>query len=305
MHPEQAMTAKDSADIWHIQTIVPRFAIPAFEAALQEHCAAVLEFEVEDDDRDDALWRLDGYGEGEPDRAGVAASMALAAAVAGVPEPEVSIAREPQRNWLAENLQAFPPIRAGRYFIHGSHYEDRPPVGTVPLLVDAATAFGSGEHQSTYGCLLALEDLVRRRRFRNVLDMGCGTGILGIAAGKTCQCPVTAVDIDAEAVRVTDFNARRNGAEHLLTGFAGNGFELGEVARRGPYDLIFANILARPLVRMAKDVAASLDRGGKVILAGLLRRQEPMVLNAYRLQGLVLERRYALDPWATLVLKRA
>lgn len=298
------MTAKDSADLWHIQTTVPRFAIPTFEAALQNHSDAVLEFEVEDDDRDDALWRLDGYGEGEPDRAAVLASMALAAAVAGVPEPEVIIERQVQRNWLAENLQAFPPIRAGRYFIHGSHYEEAPPVGSIPLLVDAATAFGSGEHASTYGCLLALDHLAKRRRFRNVLDMGCGTGILGIAAARTWPCPVTAVDIDAEAVRVTVFNARRNGADAQLTGFAGNGFELGEVSRRGPYDLIFANILARPLVRMAKDVAADLDRGGKVILAGLLRRQEPMVLNAYRLQGLVLERRYAFDPWATLVLTR-
>lgn len=298
------MTGKDSADIWHIQTIVPRFAIPAFEAALQEHMAAVLEFEVEDDDRDDALWRLDGYGEGEPDRAAVAASIALAAAVAGVPEPEVTIEREAQRNWLQENLQAFPPIRAGRFFIHGSHYAEALPPGSVPLLVDAATAFGSGEHQSTYGCLLALHDMGKRRRFHNVLDMGCGTGILGIAAARAFPCPVTAVDIDAEAVRVTDLNARRNRVERQLTAFAGNGFALAEVARRGPYDLIFANILARPLVRMAKDVAATLDRDGKVVLAGLLRRQEPMVLNAYRLQGLVLERRYALDPWATLVLSR-
>lgn len=298
------MTGKDSADIWHIQTIVPRFAIPAFEAALQDHCDAVLEFEVEDDDRDDALWRLDGYAEGEPDRTGVAASMALAAAVAGVPEPAFEIAREAQRNWVAENLQAFPPIRAGRYFIHGSHYEDAPPVGSIPLLVDAATAFGSGEHQSTYGCLLALDTLAKRRRFRNVLDMGCGTGILGIAAVKTWACPLTAVDIDAEAVRVTDINARRNAVERMVTSFAGNGFAHRDVPRNGPYDLIFANILARPLVRMAKDVAANLAPGGKVILAGLLRRQEPMVLNAYRLQGLVLEKRYALDPWATLVLTR-
>ncbi|EKV28223.1 Ribosomal protein L11 methyltransferase [Caenispirillum salinarum AK4] len=297
------MTAKDSADIWRIQATVPKEAVPVFEAALEEHATAVLAFEIEDGPEKD-LWRLDGFGEGEPDRPAVIAAVAVAAKVAGIPEPEVTIAREQPRNWLAENLQSFPPIRAGRYFVHGSHHEDPPPVGTIPLLVDAATAFGSGEHQSTRGCLLALDELTGRRSFRKVLDMGCGTGILGIAAALTVNAPVTAVDIDAEAVRVTDFNARRNAVGPRVASYAGDGFKLGAVKRRGPYDLIFANILARPLMRMAKDVSANLAPGGKVILAGLLQRQERMVLSAYRMQGLVLEKRYKLDPWATLVLSR-
>jgi ribosomal protein L11 methyltransferase len=297
------MTAKDSADIWRIQATVPKAAVPFFEAALEEHATAVLAFEIQDGPEKD-LWRLDGFGEGEPSRPAVIAAVALAAKVAGIPEPEVTIAKEQPRNWLAENLQSFPPIRAGRYFVHGSHHKDTAPAGTVPLLVDAATAFGSGEHQSTRGCLLALDELTGRRAFSNVLDMGCGTGILGIAAALTVNAPVTAVDIDAEAVRVTDFNAQRNAVGPRVFSYAGDGFKLGVVKRRGPYDLIFANILARPLMRMAKDVSANLAPGGKVILAGLLQRQERMVLSAYRMQGLVLEKRYKLDPWATLVLTR-
>lgn len=297
------MTGKDSADIWRIQTTVPKHAVPLFEAALEEHAGAVLAFEIEDGPEKDQ-WRLDGFNEGEPDRPGLAAALALAARVAGIAEPPVTVEKEPPRNWLAENLTAFPPIRAGRFFVHGSHHDERPPYGSVPLLVDAATAFGSGEHQSTRGCLLALDDALRRRSFSNVLDMGCGTGILGIAAARTTTAPVTAVDIDAEAVRVTAVNARRNAVADRMTAMAGNGFKLADVPRRGPYDLIFANILARPLMRMAKDLAMALDDGGEVILAGLLQRQERMVLAAYRMQGLVLKRRYELDPWATLVLGR-
>lgn len=298
------MIGKDSADIWRIQTTVPEHAVPAFEAALEEHATAVLAFEIEDEGPEKGQWRLDGYGEGEPSRPPLVAAIALAARVAGIAEPAISVSRERPRDWVAETLTAFPPIRAGRFFVHGSHHTERPPYGTVPLLVDAATAFGSGEHQSTRGCLLAYDDLVRRRAFRNVLDMGCGTGILGIAAAKVDKAPVTAVDIDAEAVRVTAFNAHRNAVEDRVTALAGNGFKMREVPRRGPYDLIFANILARPLMRMAKDVSASLDEGGRVILAGLLQKQERMVLSAYRMQGLVLKRRYKLDPWATLVLGR-
>jgi ribosomal protein L11 methyltransferase len=206
-----------------------------------------------------------------------------------------------ERDWLAENRRAFPPQRIGRFFVHGSHWREKPPAGAVTVEIDAASAFGTGEHPSTQGCLLALDRLARRRRFPRVRDIGAGSGILAIAAARLLHEPVAASDIDPEAVRVARHHARRNGLAKLVrterkTGAATNG---------AGFDLVFANILARPLALMARDLARSVEPGGVAILSGLLRRQEASVLAAYRAHRLALEFRVPIGDWVTLVLRRA
>jgi ribosomal protein L11 methyltransferase len=204
-----------------------------------------------------------------------------------------------ERDWLAENRRAFPPQRIGRFFVYGSHWHERPPVGACPVEIDAATAFGTGEHPSTRGCLLAFERLAKRRCLRKVRDVGTGSGILAIAAAKRLNRKIVATDIDALAVRVARHHARRNGVRRRvrLECAAGPG-------RRRGYDLVFANILARPLMAMARDLARALAPGGRAILSGLLTRQEPCVLAAYRLQHLSLDFRLIIDGWSVLVLRK-
>ena len=203
-----------------------------------------------------------------------------------------------ERDWLAENRRAFPPQRIGRFFIHGSHWRETPPAGAIAVEIDAASAFGTGEHPSTRGCLIAFDRLVRRQRLRRVRDVGTGSGILAIAAAKALGCKVLASDIDPEAVRVARHHARRNGLAHLVRVECKAGMS-GE-----DHDLVFANILARPLMLMARDLARRLAPGGSAILSGLLTRQEAGVLAAYRAHSLALDFRIVIDGWSILVLRK-
>jgi ribosomal protein L11 methyltransferase len=204
-----------------------------------------------------------------------------------------------ERDWLAENRRAFPPQRIGRFLVHGSHWRDKPPPGSIAIEIDAASAFGTGEHPSTRGCLLALDRLAKRRRFRRVRDIGAGSGILAIAAAKRLRRPVAASDIDPVAVAVARHHTRRNGLAQLVRLECANGAGDG-----GNYDLVFANILARPLMLMARDLARIVAPGGRAVLSGLLRRQEAGVLAAYRARRLSLAFRLVIDGWSILVLRK-
>ena len=169
-------------------------------------------------------------------------------------------------------------------------------------MLDAATAFGTGEHPSTRGCLMALDDLSRGRRFRRPIDVGTGTGVLAIAAAKLLHRRVLASDIDGSAVRVARHNLARNGVAHLVRVRRARGYR-DRAIRKSRYDLILSNILARPLALMARDLSRALKPGGRAVLSGLLRRQEPIVLAPHRGCGIVLERRLVIDGWSTLVLR--
>lgn len=297
------MAHKKAQDTWRLRFAILPELVETFETALDGRVDAFLCFEIEDRPE----WQIEAYCAEKPNLDELQAVIALSAQICGIDCPQVEIEHQAARNWLAENLQAFPPINSGRFFIYGSHYEGKIPAGRYPLLIDAATAFGSGEHQSTYGCLLALSDLAKQDRTVRIgrgkgLDMGCGSGILALAMARQWKIPVVATDIDEESVRVTRVNMRLNGLSPYMTAFPGDGFRSRGVKVGAPYDVICANILARPLCFMARDLAASLAPGGRVILAGLLQRQERMVLAAYRAQGLKLVKRYPLAPWVTLVL---
>lgn len=272
----------------------------AVAAALDELAGAVSAFEV---DETAAVWQVDAYPRAPVLDTALEIRLALLAAEAGGRLVGIAEERLSERDWLADNRRDFPPIRIGRFFLHGSHWAGPMPAGAIALEIDAAEAFGTGEHPSTAGCLLALDRLARRRRFRRPLDMGTGSGVLSIAAAKTLRRRVLASDIDCAAVRVAGRHVRRNGLAGRVRLVCAPGYR-SRVLRRSDYDLVFANILARPLARMAPDLKRALAPGGIAVLAGLLRRQEPLVLAAHRSQRLVLARRLVIDGWSTLILRR-
>ena len=275
----------------------------AVAGLLDEPAGAVAAFETRAaENQSPALWRVEAYPREPVLDAALEIRLALAAACAGGRLMHIAEERLPARDWLAENRRAFPPQRIGRFLIHGSHWRAASPSSAIAIEIDAATAFGTGEHPSTRGCLLALEKLAQRRRFRRPLDIGTGSGILAIAAAKRLHRRVIAGDIDPEAVRVARHHARRNGLAGRLRVVRAGGYR-GRVLRRTNYDLIFANILARPLALMARDLKRAITPGGAAVLAGLLRRQEALVLAAHRAQGLRLGRRLVIEGWSTLVLR--
>ena len=289
--------------LWRIEVRVPGVAVDAFEAALEPFCMALSSM-VADSDKPDGLWRIEGFSGADPDQWAIIRAFAKAAGDTGIDAPMPKIDLVPPKDWVAENLTDFPPLIVGRYFIHGSHFDGLAPAGSLALRLDSGTAFGSGEHPSTAGCLMALDRLARERCFRRPLDMGCGSGILTLALAKTWRRPVVACDIDDEAVRVTAANAALNGVGGMVRAGCGASYRTPVVARGGPYDLIVANILARPLKDMAGDLRAALAPGGVAVLSGLFRRDGRMVIQAHRARGLRLIRTHLLSDWITIVMGR-
>lgn len=282
-----------------VAVTVPEGALEAYEAALDSVCDTVGFF------RDHATgdWRVEGVkqvGINDPE---LATALLLAATVSGVTATPARTPTEAE-GWLARTHAAFPEQLIGRRFaVRGTHLKGRPTPGRITLTLDAGVAFGSGEHGSTRGCLVALETVARRRP-RRILDVGTGSGILAMAAARLLRRPVLATDIEPWSVRVSRENAAMNGLSKLVRPMLANGWHHPAVRSRGPYDLIFENILARPLCAMARDMAARLAPGGTAILAGLLNSQARMVLAAHRRRGLRLERALSQGPWTTLVVRR-
>ena len=278
---------------------VPEAAVEAYEAALGTACGAVGFF------RDEAtgLWRVEGVKDAGDSEAALADGLALAAAASGV---AVRPARRetPSEGWLARTYESFPEQAIGRRFaVRGTHLDGKRASGRLTLTLDAGIAFGSGEHGSTRGCLLALERVAYRRPLR-MLDLGTGSGILAMAAAMLLHRPVLAVDIEPWSVRVAGQNAALNRLGRLVRSAPADGWRGPAVRRGAPYDLVFANILARPLCAMARDLAMHLAPGGTAILAGLLATQARVVLAAHRRAGLCLERRIDEGRWATLILRK-
>jgi ribosomal protein L11 methyltransferase len=216
----------------------------------------------------------------------------------------VHVALLPDVDWIKLSQEGLPPVRAGRFFVYGAHDAGTVPYGVIPIKIEAGLAFGTGHHETTALCLSVLSDLARRRRFDNVLDLGCGTGLLAIGAAKLWRRPVLASDIDAVAVAVTRENARANGEAPLIRAVTADGLAHPALARRAPYDLIIANILAGPLTLLAPRIARALGPGATLILSGLLRWQENLVVSFYRPHGLILRNARREGVWSALVLER-
>jgi ribosomal protein L11 methyltransferase len=250
---------------------------------------------------DDGQWQVAVHFRRPPDEASLRELVQLSAgpAAAGALAFESVAAAD----WVAQSLAGLKPVRAGRFIVHGAHDRAQIRPNEIGIEIEAALAFGTGHHGTTRGCLLALDGLVKRRRFKHVLDIGTGSGVLAIAAAKTLRCAVTASDIDRLAVDAARGNARLNCAPGIAFVHAA-GAKARAITQHAPYDLIFANILLGPLTRMAASVAQLTAPGGRVILSGLLPSHANAALAAYRAQGLVLEGRVPLDGWMTLVMRR-
>lgn len=277
-------------------------SVPLFEAAFLTHCRSVALFK--DDPTD--TWRVEGVRPQGTPADEFTGALALAAMMAGIDAPDLQVAPVEAEGWLARTISAFEemPI-GGEYLVRPTHVAPRRLYGRTVLTLDAGIAFGSGEHNSTRGCLIAFERAARDRRpKRRLLDLGTGSGILAMAAAKRLKRPVLATDIEPWSVRVAQDNAKMNGVGRLLRARLADGWRDRHVKAGRRYDLVFANILARPLCSMACAMSVGLAPGGTAILAGLLGTQVRMVLAAHRRRGMVLERHLPQGAWATLVLRK-
>lgn len=274
-------------------------ALEAFEAALANACDTVGFFR----NHDTGVWRVEGVKQVGVGEAELASSLAVAAVVTGE-SPVLERSATEADGWLARTYASFPEQLIGeRFAVRGTHLAGGPVPGRITLTLDAGLAFGTGEHGSTRGCLVALE-AVARRRPRRILDLGTGSGILAMAAAALLKRPVLATDIEPWAVRVARENAALNRVDRLVTVRLADGWRDPFVRGGGPYDLVFGNILARPLCLMARDLAVHLAPGGTAILAGLLAGQARWVLAAHRAQGLRLERMLPQGVWMTVVVRK-
>jgi ribosomal protein L11 methyltransferase len=253
-------------------------------------------YAILEEDEAKALWRLDLYPTTDEEAA------ALLGLLTARPALQVASAPLADADWLALALSGLPPVRAGRFFVYGAHDRGRIPANAVGLRIEAGAAFGTGHHGTTQGCLVAYDALLKARRFAKVLDVGTGAGVLAIAAARTGSRRVVGTDLDAVSVRIARENAALNHARARFLRADGLAHRL--VASAAPYDLVFANILARPLVRLAPDIGRALNPGGIAILSGLLRGQQRFVFAAYHARGFRLKRRVLFDAWATLALVR-
>ena len=207
------------------------------------------------------------------------------------------------RDWVKASLKGLKPVTAGRFVVHGSHDRARVPGHCIGIEIEAATAFGTGHHGTTRGCLLALDALARwRHRPRHILDLGTGSGVLAIAAAKLFRMPVLATDIDPQAVRNARLNAQLNGVGALVTAVHAADLRTPQIIARAPFDLVLANILLKPLQKLAAPMARQLMPNARVVLSGILAEQNNAELSAYRSQGMFVERSVALDGWVTPVM---
>lgn len=223
-----------------------------------------------------------------------------------VDKNSITVEKMPELDWLQQVHENFPPITIGRFFVYGSHYKGDFPKKLIPLQIDAATAFGSGEHETTKGCMDAFEYLFKHElKFENALDMGCGSGILGIALAKIWpEIKVTSVDIDPESIVVSERHALTNGVLDKISLEAGDGYNSPLVNKNGPYDLIASNILANPLIAMAPDLYKNLKQKGYCVLAGLLNRQREAVIKAHEEQGLNLIHVEQQGDWQIIIMQK-
>jgi ribosomal protein L11 methyltransferase len=294
----------ETVNLWSVVFLATDESVNAFEEALNPFCEAIIWFATENDGK----WQVEGLSQSKPDEAKLTAALGLVAGLFSTIVPEILIAPVAPRNWVAESMKMFSPTHAGRFFIYGSHYHRSLPAGLIPILLNPGRAFGSGDHATTKGCLLAISDLVGKRKVKKPIDMGCGSGILSIGLAKAWRVPVYAFDVDDNAVLVAKENIRRNGVAPLVRAIRSNACGSFDVKKSAPYDLIVSNILANPLCQMAKDmsqISRNISMGGcVVILAGFLDCDANRVYASFYAHGFRLMRTYHIQGWCTLVLNR-
>ena len=298
--------SRPEAQGWRLQVTLSRADFVALEAALEENVDAVVAEIVEAthpiEEAPADLLRVALFGttsaadDPRPNR------LRALLSAAGVAPDETSVEPVGPADWEAQSLASFPLVSVGHLTIVGAHRS--PPCRRFVISVDAGPAFGSGRHESTQGCLLALDWLVRRRHVTRAFDIGTGSGILAVAAARLWPARVLALDSDPVAVVTARETVRQNGLSRRVTVVRGEGFRSDPVCRLGRADLIIANIRAKPIAAMAPAFAQHLRPGGTAVLSGLLAAEERLVLAAFRAAGLRLRQRIRLGTWVTLILTR-
>ena len=295
-----------SVENWRLTVTLSPAAFEVLEAALAEHVDAVVaetvltEHPARDTPEDRLHVALFGTGATEDDPR--PARLLELLRDAGVVHDAMNFKAVGSADWAARSLASFPPLDVGRFTILGTH--GAASRRRFMLVVDAGPAFGSGRHETTQGCLLALDWLARRRRVRRAFDVGTGSGILAVAAARLWPAQVLALDSDPMAVAAARKTVRLNTLSRRVRVMQGEGFRLLAGARLGRADLICANIRAKPIAAMAPAFARHLSPGGAVVLSGLLADEERLVLAALRAARLRLRHRIRLGAWATLILTR-
>lgn len=255
-------------------------------------------FEIEPD----TLWRIDAYYTPAPqiNELHQALQSALSRKL-----PPLEIREVPNSNWTKISQSGLSPVHAGRFTIHGSHDRHRVAFGPNAIEIDAAEAFGTAHHPTTFGCLEAITRLTRIKTFKTVLDLGTGTGVLAIAAARTAPCAnILASDNDREAVQVAQRNSRQNRTRHQIHTITANGLTHPRLRNRAAFNLVIANILAGPLIKLAPAISKATSRKGNIILSGLLADQAPEVVAAYRMCGFALDRNNRIANWSTLTMSK-
>jgi ribosomal protein L11 methyltransferase len=277
---------------WQLSITLPLRELDPIEEILMDHALTV---SIEESTPDGLLWTMNILFESKP----------AGHLLHQLPDNlEYEVTPLVQKDWVSESQKMLPPVEAGRFYIHGSHDPAHPAISQYDLTIDAGRAFGTGLHETTYGCLMAINDIRKNREIYNALDIGCGSGVLAMAMAKAWKRPVLASDIDMDAVLVTKENAKKNNLSSLIKAEYAVGLNSRPLRQKAPYDLIAANILARPLVNLAADIGRALSENGVLVLSGLLAKQEQMVLSSYLIQGLRLQRRYIIGDWRALTLTK-
>ena len=253
-------------------------------------------FELEDGS---GLWEVGAYFSEKPDDI----SLALLAAV--FQAEEFKISELPQIDWVSKVQRSLKPVVAGRFFVYGSHDSDKVPPDCEPLLIEASMAFGTGHHGTTKGCLLALEQLIKVGfKAKNVIDVGCGTAVLAMAAARIFSANVIASDIDSVAHSVAKMNIIANGLDQNIQCFEASGFAHEQIKTKNPFDLIFANILLAPLLGLATDISKYSLSGGYVVLSGILSEQAELVVKKYTGVGFFLSNQIEIVEWVTIIFRK-
>ncbi|MEN8236275.1 MAG: 50S ribosomal protein L11 methyltransferase [Pseudomonadota bacterium] len=285
---------------WKIELIVSRETISRFVELLEVGSASVAYFEKSEGNS----WCIQVWHATKPNSTDINARVALLATLLDVPIPTVTIQEAPEKDWVQENLQSFPPIEIGCFYLYGSHIQSALPANKIAFEIDAGMAFGTGSHPTTQGCLLTLEKLAQNTdvRISNVLDLGCGSGILAFACAKLWDCPVMGIDNDPEAIAVAKENTLKNNISNIEL-VVSEGF--AELLPYLSFDLVTANILANPLCELAPQMLEHTKPGGYVVLSGILKEQGERIVHCYQKTGFTLKDQITLGEWVTLTLQKA
>ncbi|MCT6887712.1 50S ribosomal protein L11 methyltransferase [Bartonella apis] len=225
------------------------------------------------------------------------------AQVLGVNENKIEIEILPDIDWVSHSLEGLNPVRAGRFFVHGSHDRDKVKPGDLAIEIDAGQAFGTGHHGTTVGCLELIADVMEHEKPQNALDLGTGSGILAIGIALIKPIRILATDIDPIAIKVAKENFALNGVAKTITAITATGLDDEEIKKRSPFDLIVANILANPLIELAPQMVPALKKGGSIVLSGILEEQHDRVVKAFEAEGAKYIKTLHHEGWVAIHLK--